>query len=242
MDRVALGVADGLVERAVRRAAGRRGAEVVTVAAGPSGLGDQDSGPLVVVLDIEAPGVAADVAAWRDRWPETLVLGVASRPDRDRWLSAERAGFDRVVNRGAVGRALEELLTAGRGRRWFPVLADADAAGHLGLVARLGDSPVGPLAVYRVEGAMVCFVDRCPHAGRALAEGVLEGSVLTCPGHGSQFDLKSGARLRGPADEGIALWRLVLRQGRWCLPLGPTSSLAEFPAASAAGVPGDAGP
>lgn len=219
--RVVLAVGDPRVGQAVERAARQAGVQVA-VAEDPEGAeaqGVQD--PLVVVLDVEAEDPRAALSRWRSRWPEVLALGVVQHPERDRWVAAERAGFDRVVNGGAVGRVLRDLLVAGRGRRWFPVVEDADAAGRLGLLAELPDSPIGPLAVYRVAGELVCVPDRCPHAGAALSRGTLEGSVLTCPGHGSQFDLCTGARLRGPADQELTIRRPVLRQGRWCLPIDP---------------------
>lgn len=33
---------------------------------------------------------------------------------------------------------------------------------------------------------------RCPHLGGKLAKGTLEGSVVTCPLHGSKFDVETG--------------------------------------------------
>ena len=46
---------------------------------------------------------------------------------------------------------------------------------------------------------------RCPHMGGHLAEGTLEGTVLTCPRHHSQFDLRDGRVLRWTDWEGITL-------------------------------------
>ena len=37
---------------------------------------------------------------------------------------------------------------------------------------------------------------RCPHLGGELARGKLEGTVVTCPRHGSQFDLTDGHVVR----------------------------------------------
>jgi 3-phenylpropionate/trans-cinnamate dioxygenase ferredoxin subunit len=34
--------------------------------------------------------------------------------------------------------------------------------------------------------------NRCPHMGARLSKGKLEGFVVTCPRHGSQFDLRDG--------------------------------------------------
>ena len=47
------------------------------------------------------------------------------------------------------------------------------------LLARIGDS------YYAAD-------NRCPHMGARLSEGKLEGAVVTCPRHGSQFDLRDG--------------------------------------------------
>ena len=47
-------------------------------------------------------------------------------------------------------------------------------------------------AIYNVEGTLSAIDGICPHQGGPLAEGELEGSLVTCPWHGWQFDLKSG--------------------------------------------------
>jgi nitrite reductase/ring-hydroxylating ferredoxin subunit len=51
----------------------------------------------------------------------------------------------------------------------------------------------------RVGGRLHAFDDTCTHAGCSLARGVLESAVVTCPCHGSRFDVTSGEVLRGPA-------------------------------------------
>jgi len=38
--------------------------------------------------------------------------------------------------------------------------------------------------------------NRCPHLGAKLTSGTLQGSVVTCPRHGSQFDLTDGKVIR----------------------------------------------
>jgi nitrite reductase/ring-hydroxylating ferredoxin subunit len=67
--------------------------------------------------------------------------------------------------------------------------------------------------VYHVSGALFAVEDRCPHAGATLSEGELAGSVLTCPRHGSQFDVRDGDRLRGPADVPLRTFDLVEEAG-----------------------------
>ena len=53
--------------------------------------------------------------------------------------------------------------------------------------------------VANVSGHLYAFDDTCTHTGCSLAMGKLEGTTVTCACHGSQFDVISGAVLRGPA-------------------------------------------
>jgi nitrite reductase/ring-hydroxylating ferredoxin subunit len=59
------------------------------------------------------------------------------------------------------------------------------------------------IAVANVGGTFYAFDDTCTHEGCSLAEGELEETILTCSCHGSQFDVSSGALLRGPAQEPV---------------------------------------
>jgi nitrite reductase/ring-hydroxylating ferredoxin subunit len=45
----------------------------------------------------------------------------------------------------------------------------------------------------RVGGAYYATQERCPHLRGHLARGTLNGRVVTCPVHGSQFDVTTGA-------------------------------------------------
>ena len=49
------------------------------------------------------------------------------------------------------------------------------------------------IAVANVDGTFRACVNACPHADGPLGEGSLEGGLLTCPYHGWQFDMESGA-------------------------------------------------
>jgi len=48
-------------------------------------------------------------------------------------------------------------------------------------------------------GHLYAFDDTCTHMGCSLAKGKLDGTTVTCPCHGSQFDVTTGAVLHGPA-------------------------------------------
>lgn len=58
------------------------------------------------------------------------------------------------------------------------------------------DANGSPVVVAKAGGEYYAFGARCPHMGARLVEGTLEGSVVTCPRHGSQFDLKDGSVVR----------------------------------------------
>ncbi|MEZ5096850.1 MAG: Rieske 2Fe-2S domain-containing protein [Nocardioides sp.] len=176
----------------------------------------------VVVVDLTGDQALDRVRELRARWPEAVLAGYLAVPDPERWLDAQRAGCDLVANRGALPRQLGPLLDRERARAGrYPLAAEDDLAGRLGMVARLEDSPVGPVAVYRLEGRLVACADRCPHQGARLSDGELEGGTLTCPRHGSQFDVTTGDRTRGPADEGLATYRVVIEAGQLFLVTEP---------------------
>jgi 3-phenylpropionate/trans-cinnamate dioxygenase ferredoxin subunit len=48
-----------------------------------------------------------------------------------------------------------------------------------------------------VDGSYFAIANKCTHAGGSLVKGSLDGSVVTCPRHGSRFDLKTGKNVRG---------------------------------------------
>jgi nitrite reductase/ring-hydroxylating ferredoxin subunit len=208
-----LWTADPKVVRTLETVAGEHG----LIARRPEGA-ETAQAPAVVVVDLDAPGALDSLTEVRGRWPEALVAGHLGMPDRDRWLAAERAGCDLVANRGALGSALRKRLAAGggprRGRR-VPLFALNDAAGRLGCVHHEPAEVVGePMAVYHVGTDFYACADRCPHAGGTLSEGELERGVVTCPRHGSQFDVTTGERLRGPADIDIATFPTVADGGQ----------------------------
>jgi nitrite reductase/ring-hydroxylating ferredoxin subunit len=57
--------------------------------------------------------------------------------------------------------------------------------------------------VANADGHLYAFDDTCTHMGCSLANGELRGTVVTCACHGSQFDVTSGAVLRGPAQRPV---------------------------------------
>ena len=54
-----------------------------------------------------------------------------------------------------------------------------------------------------VEDRIFALGDSCSHAGGPLSEGTLQGTKLTCPWHGAEFDITNGQVLTPPAGEGV---------------------------------------
>lgn len=71
-------------------------------------------------------------------------------------------------------------------------------------------SLVGQAAVFNVGGKFCATQAKCTHRGGPLNEGKLDGSTVTCPWHGTQYDVCSGAVLRGPATEPVETHRVVV--------------------------------
>ena len=57
--------------------------------------------------------------------------------------------------------------------------------------------------VASVDGQLYAFDDTCTHRACSLAKGKLDGTTVTCPCHGSQFDVTTGEVLRGPARRNV---------------------------------------
>lgn len=212
-----LHTSDALVVRGVARLASEQGIRLVNAQECVA----EELEPIVIIVDLDAPGALEVVASRRAQYSRALIVGHLGRPDRQLWESAEHSGCDLVGNRGAIAKQLRERLSrpgALRGRQRIFLCDAADVAGRLGVVRRLEESTVGPIALWNNAGKLSCLADVCPHAGAILSEGEVEGTYITCPRHGSQFDLQTGERVRGPSDLGVFSFDVVEEEGRiWAM-------------------------
>ncbi len=64
-----------------------------------------------------------------------------------------------------------------------------------GIVAEVDDKS---LAVFNVDGKFFVMDNTCVHRGGPLGEGDLEGDVVTCPWHGWEYNVKTGACTNNP--------------------------------------------
>jgi nitrite reductase/ring-hydroxylating ferredoxin subunit/uncharacterized membrane protein len=139
-----------------------------------------------------------------------LALNIASLVARrrgDRWRG-------RALSTAAYGGALFSahlggILSFGLGVR---VNRTAFESPEREWVAVLGESELQELQLKRVEvdgepalvtrstsGSICAIAATCSHLGGPLEEGERDGDVVTCPWHGSRFDLCDGSVLDGPA-------------------------------------------
>lgn len=112
----------------------------------------------------------------------------------------------------------------------------------------LADLPVNTMRAVAVGDATVLLVrdgdqvyaleSRCGHMGGPLAEGTLNGRIVTCPWHGSQYDARTGRAIRGPYRIPVVSGLLTgLAKQRKTYPARLTSAAVEvdLSSASAAG-------
>jgi nitrite reductase/ring-hydroxylating ferredoxin subunit len=205
---------DPLVERRAGRVAQASGlVPVLMLGAHPQA--DGEAAGLLVELELE--GAVDAIRQWRSHDAGLTIVGYVTTTQPDLWAAAERAGADQVTSRGRADRVLAECLadrlSGRRNARRLRIAPVADFAGRLGYVGRVEESPVGPIALYHLSGRVCAIADACPHAGASLAEGELDGEVVTCPAHGSQFRVTDGARVRGPADCEVATFPVLVESG-----------------------------
>jgi nitrite reductase/ring-hydroxylating ferredoxin subunit len=65
-----------------------------------------------------------------------------------------------------------------------------------------------PVLVAKVDGKTYAIKNRCTHLGCRLSEGQLEGLIVTCPCHGSKFDISNGKVVQY-----VGKWPRLLQRG-----------------------------
>ena len=78
---------------------------------------------------------------------------------------------------------------------WIRIADVAACPPGTALEAVAGDQMV---ALFNVDGEFYALDGVCPHQGGALGRGKLCGTVVTCPWHGWQFDVRDGTHQINP--------------------------------------------
>ncbi|MBI5033151.1 MAG: Rieske 2Fe-2S domain-containing protein [Chloroflexi bacterium] len=66
------------------------------------------------------------------------------------------------------------------------------------------------VAVFNVDGKFFATQEACTHYQGPLSEGTLDGTTITCPLHGSMFDVTTGAVVNGPAKQPLKTFRVTM--------------------------------
>ena len=74
--------------------------------------------------------------------------------------------------------------------QFVKVASTADIPAGTGKVVEAGGKT---LAVFNCDGAFYAIDNTCLHRGGPLGEGGLSGTSVTCPWHGWEYDVTSGA-------------------------------------------------
>jgi len=67
------------------------------------------------------------------------------------------------------------------------------------------------IAVFNIDGEYFAIDNHCPHKGIGLCDGMVDGYVVSCPGHGWEFDLKTGKGVRMPVS--VNRYNVTIKDG-----------------------------
>jgi len=87
-------------------------------------------------------------------------------------------------------------------------------------IGKASEIPPGKVMGFTVDGSKVLVSNLdgrfyaigsvCTHIGGPLEKGTLEGRVITCPWHGSQFDITDGKVVSGPAARPEPVYKVTI--------------------------------
>jgi uncharacterized membrane protein/nitrite reductase/ring-hydroxylating ferredoxin subunit len=121
----------------------------------------------------------------------------------------EGIGVGRHRRKGRTPR--ETIVKAGIRDEWVEV-ADSSSLEE-GQTLRATINGV-TMAIASANGRPCAFQEFCTHRYGPLSEGALHDGEVTCPWHGSRFEVKSGEVTQGPAKEAIRTFDAQIREGK----------------------------
>jgi cytochrome P450/nitrite reductase/ring-hydroxylating ferredoxin subunit len=104
-------------------------------------------------------------------------------------------------------------------------------------VGAVGDEPAGTLrrvdvgeravCIARTDDGWLAFDDTCTHEECSLAEGELDGEVVICPCHGSEFDVRTGDVVTPPALDPLPIYEAREDAGKLFVRLAAPAAVRE---------------
>jgi nitrite reductase/ring-hydroxylating ferredoxin subunit len=92
---------------------------------------------------------------------------------------------------------------------WHPIPVPLPAPGG----SRRFELAGRDLLLCNAGGTPYVIQDRCPHARFSLQGGAIEGTLLSCPVHGGQLDLRDGSPVAMPIRKPARCYALRERAG-----------------------------
>ena len=87
-----------------------------------------------------------------------------------------------------------------------------------------------PIAIFNLQGGFYGLLNRCPHQGGPMCEGILtgliessqpgeyrysrKGEILRCPWHGWEFDIRTGQSWCDPEKVNLRLYPIEVAPGQ----------------------------
>ena len=68
------------------------------------------------------------------------------------------------------------------------------------------------IALFNIKGKILAINNECPHEGAPLDEGEVEDCKVTCPWHGWEFDLVTGACLNVEGEQ-VKVYPVEVKEG-----------------------------
>ena len=107
------------------------------------------------------------------------------------------------VNHAAGGPPLPE--------KYVPTMPDFELReGEM----KKADANGTPVLLVRRDAQIYAIGETCSHAGGPLSEGKLEDETVTCPWHGSKFNIVSGEVIDGPATHPVPCFEVRVHKGQ----------------------------
>ena len=150
-----------------------------------------------------SPAVAADGIAIACSAGGVVLIAISG------WLGAtlvyrNQIGVDRRF--ANAGQLRERTVTDFR----RPVCNQSELGDGQMMLIRSGNDRI---AIARCAEGLFAFEDHCTHKGGPLSDGALVDCTVQCPWHGSQFDIRTGRVVAGPAGRQVTTYPIEIRGG-----------------------------
>lgn len=69
------------------------------------------------------------------------------------------------------------------------------------------------VAIFNIDGKLYATQNKCTHMGGPLCEGAIWNDTVSCPWHGSEFNVRTGEVLQGPAEVSLKVYDVEVDDG-----------------------------